>query len=257
LVKLVSDEEWRIEREEFFIGGQGITKSKRHWYLTVTHWQLAKDFPLKIWREGYIYKIDCVTNKIVSHKKIPFQKSRYDHVGDIDYFNGLIYLPLEDVIYSRPRILVCNEDLSTYDYADLVDQAHMPWCVINPENGLLLSSEFDFVKYINFYEIKPDHTAKLVDKLRLSKVLRKVQGGCIHEDSLYVSCDDDVKGIYRIDLRSGEVYTLLETRIPYEMEGICADFLENPIFHFIDHEGHLYHAQKVSKSLYAVANATR
>lgn len=202
---------------------------------------------MRIWREGYIYKINCNSDKIVAHKKIPFQELGYDHIGDIDFFNNLIYASLEDVNYSSPRVLLFDENFAIYGYADLNDQRHLPWCVVNPDDRLLLSSEFDPVNYINFYELdETQHSARLVVRLKLSQTLRNVQGGCIHEGILYVSCDDEVKGIYKIDLTSGKVSTLLETRILYEMEGICADFHETPVFHFIDHEGHLYHARRIN-----------
>ena len=239
----MTDEEWRIEKEQIYVGGQGITKSERHWYYTATFWRVAKGFPLRIWREGYIFKMDSSNNKILAHRKIPFQELGFDHIGDIDFFNGLIYASLEDIAYSRPRIVLFDEKLSVRDYVDLSDQKHLPWCAVNPEDHLLLSSEYDPVKYVNFYEIKTQHSAKLVRRLKLSKILHNVQGGCMHEDELDISCNDQVKGIYRIDLNSGKVFTLLKTKIPYEMEGICADFNEKPVFHFIDHEGHIYHAR--------------
>lgn len=178
---------------------------------------------------------------------MPFKELGYDHIGDLDYFNGLIYATLEDINYVRPRIVLFkDDDLSVEGYSDLVGQSHLPWCVMNPANKLVYSSEFNPVTRINVFKLKNRGSADLVDRLRLDRNLHNVQGGSIHGNKLYVSCDDEVKGIYEVDLASGEVSTFLETRIPHEMEGLCVDFSDGIVIHFIDHEGYFYHARKRS-----------
>lgn len=236
---------WQIEEEPIYFGGQGITKGGQHWYFSTTHWRVQRGPPITAWREGYLFKLDCKSYKISAHRKIPFKELGYDHIGDLDFFDGLIYASFEDVNYAKPRVVLFKEeDLSVFSYSDLVDQSHLPWCVINPRDKLLYSSEFDPVTHINFFKLRYQDSADLVTKLKLKKPLHKVHGGCIHKNKLYVSCDDEVKGIYEIDLSSGDVLTLLETKIPHEMEGISADFSDKTVLHFIDHEGHFYHARR-------------
>lgn len=236
---------WQMEEEPIYFGGQGITRGGQYWYFSTTHWRFRKGSPIKVWREGYLLKLDYISYKISAHRKIPFQELGYDHIGDLDFFDNLIYASFEDVNYAKPRVVLFEEDLSVSSYSVLVDQSHLPWCAVNSRDELVYSSEFDPVTHINAFRLREQDSADLVTRLELKRTLHNVQGGFIHENKLYVSCDDGVRGIYEIDLSSGEVLTLLETRIPYEMEGLCADFPDRTVLHFIDHEGQFYHARRV------------
>ena len=58
-----------------------------------------------------------------------YNKIRYDHIGDIDFLDGVIIAPVEDRNYEKPAFFLF--DGSTYELIDYKPQpnilTHMPW----------------------------------------------------------------------------------------------------------------------------------
>lgn len=235
--------EWNIAVEPIYPGGQGITKDANHWYYSTTQIRLLGKNPVSLVREGFLWKLDLLTLKLMAWRKTPYADVGYDHIGDLDFFEGKIYASIEDVDYKKPRLVIFNQDLSVDTWCQLPQLSHFPWVAVHPETRYVYTSEFAPVDKINIYEVKPRDEANLVDQIKLSQTLYSVQGGFIHENSLILSCDDEPKAIYRVDMETGRVETMLETLILTEMEGICSEN-DAKILHFTNHEGQFFHATR-------------
>jgi len=211
-------------------GGQGITYGSGHWYYSATWWEFhPKQLPYRLWREGYLYKYDEEFRPL-GHNYFPYREE-YDHIGGLQFWNGNIWAALEDVTYTRPRVAIFKEDLSADLCVDLPHQRGCPWVTLD-EGGQLYSSEFDPCDTILVYwPSLPEAT--LLQEIPLSHTLHNVQGGCWYRGSLYLSCDDEGKGIYRVSER-GEVHHLVDTGIDTEMEDL---HVMNWKAYFIDHQG--------------------
>ncbi len=141
----------------------------------------------------------------------------YNHIGDIDVENGLVYAPLEDVKYEKP--LVAVYDAETLDFLYTIGplpQSHMPWCAVDPQRGLIYTSEFDNVDRVLVYDMKGNKVREIL----LNTTLQRVQGGDLENGYLYLTTDDGGDWIYVVDLSTGGVRRLARVDTPYEMEGV-------------------------------------
>lgn len=141
----------------------------------------------------------------------------YNHIGDIDYFNGIIFAPLEDVYYRKPVVALYNaSNLSFIRVIGPLPQSHMPWVALDSK-GHIYSSEFSNVGEIKVY----DMSGNLIQTIELNATLQRVQGGCILYDTyLFLSTDDGGDWIYAVDIVTGIVQRIIAVKNPYEGEGI-------------------------------------
>jgi len=141
----------------------------------------------------------------------------YDHIGDVDYFNGYIYAPVEDVNYEKPIVIVYSAaDFSVVKVIGPLPQSHMPWIALDSE-GRMYSSEFSDVNEIKVY----DPEGNLVETIKLNVSLQRVQGGCIYGDKyLILTTDDGGDWIYAVNLETGVVTKICAVKTPYEGEGV-------------------------------------
>jgi hypothetical protein len=132
------------------------------------------------------------------------------HLGDIDFYNGIIYCAVEtrkwsnvQLKYSTPKVIKVDargklkflEEVVIHGTEDSGQGGGFPWCAINPWNGLLYSSfagdEAPFVTKIYAYDPNtgdwvPDQTIDLQPS-----AARRVQGGCFSPNGhLYLACDN-------------------------------------------------------------------
>lgn len=123
---------------------QGVTHDGSFWYITQNNrlWKFPLSFDLNKDVGPYI------KSGIVKYVEIPeeLRKQGYNHLGDLDYYQGYLFVPLEDAKYEKPIIIVFRaEDLSYITSAKLdVNQGggHAMACAINPQNGRLYVSQF-------------------------------------------------------------------------------------------------------------------
>ncbi|VUT24019.1 MAG: Calcineurin-like phosphoesterase [Candidatus Methanolliviera sp. GoM_asphalt] len=208
---------------------QGIADDGSNWYIS---------------GKNCLYKTDEDYN-VLEANLIPFgrhEKDGYDlgemgytHIGDIDYFSGLIYAPVEDASYKNAAFVIYKaENLIPIGYHK-TSQSHMPWCAINPDKGCIYSSEFNSVDKIFVYNL--DNFAPM-KAIKLDRILQRVQGGVYHGEYLYISCDDERDYIYKINCENGKIVESFATDIGTEMEGIT---YQEDVIHFIDDGNYIYH----------------
>lgn len=110
---------------------QGVTHDDQHWYFT------QQD---RLWKIPVTHDLHADLGDFAS---VGIPIPGYIHFGDIDFFNGHIYVPLEGD--GQPAtVVVFNQSLQYKKSALLSAQGGSgPWCAINPVNGLLYSSTFN------------------------------------------------------------------------------------------------------------------
>ena len=157
-----------------------------------------------------IYKFNLTFS---AQEKITVSPFGSDHIGPPNCFNGKIYVPVEGD--KEARVWTLDTDLKTLDIAPLgggekpPQDNSMPWCAINPLNGLLYSSKFgkppiweedpsgiggrmvdlDPVTEVHCYDPAKNFAYK--KSLTLTgKSIHKVQGGCFSTNGhLYLTSD--------------------------------------------------------------------
>ena len=170
---------------------------------------------------------------VVNENPIPqfLQDQGYNHIGDIAYYEGKLYAPIEDASYVKPIIgLYDAVSLNfTGDFAQ-VPQSHIPWVAVDPRTGYFYSSEFNGVNNLFVYD--PNQNFALIDEVQLDTTLSNVQGGAFLGDFLYLACDNG-DFVYEVDITFGRVTNIIKVPAGHEMEGIEAYNLDSGLLHFV------------------------
>jgi PEP-CTERM motif len=164
----------------------------------------------------------------------------YDHIGDIDYANGLIYASLDDSQttphYDQPAIAVF--DASTLAYTGTVYTLNPPdghvdvasWVAVDAKDNLAYGMAYNSATEMAVYNLTDFSFVKYV---QLSSPLDQVQGGKIFGDWMYMSSNDDSRSVYRVNLLDGTVEDLFSVKQPYDQEveglSVTADANGNPL----------------------------
>ena len=154
----------------------------------------------------------------------------YNHLGDPDQADGLLYVPLEqdDCSRDRQRVAVYDAISLAYLHSAEVELSHAAWLSVGDELAWSMD-EFTGDELIAFS--LPDFIP--VRRLQLERPLARVQGGDLGPDgTLWLSTDDDRSTIYAVDPRSGRVRTIGSMgHLPGEGEGIDVTPLPSDLLH--------------------------
>lgn len=168
-----------------------------------------------------------------------------NHIGDVDYYKGLVYAPVEDggqglgpvtlndPEYQHPRIALY--DAKTLRYTGVhynlpldLHAAGVPWVAINARAHDVYTGEWDmdhdrlnvFDPRMRFQRFLPlSYPPEWGSQFHLSRI----QGAKVLGDALYATRDDADKSLYRIDLATGTVTKVLSLRpaVRSEIEGLA------------------------------------
>ena len=128
---------------DFLSSAQGITNDGEFYYCTGTF------VPLKF--HG-LSKIDMMTGEVVLKKEkyLPKELAEqgFNHYGGCTYYDGKIYVAIEDVYRAHPCIGVFSSD--TLEYVgksenlgnEIQPMGNLPWCAADKENKLLYTGYF-------------------------------------------------------------------------------------------------------------------
>ncbi|RLF01480.1 MAG: hypothetical protein DRJ59_05955 [Thermoprotei archaeon] len=235
------EEGWVLRSETvqpFFI--QGLTYGDGKWYYTAT---------------SMVFRVS-ERGEVEDYNDYPIPgelgEKGYFHLGDPDYYKGLIVIPIEKKGYVRPAIIAIYDadSLKLVRYA-YVDQDHAPWVAVDPE-GYVYCSEFQATEIYVYRldDIGKGNKASPVRVVELKGKLPGVQGAVYVDGFLYASVVDWY--VYRVNLETGNVERLIPLPKMYEVEGI--EYAETPdgALHvlmntFSEKYNLVYHAFKVKE----------
>jgi hypothetical protein len=199
---------------------QGVTHGTNHWFIT------QKD---AVWRVPIGKDLrDHLEDGVDGVLRRPIPLVGYDHFGDPDIHDGILYIPLEGkrriwwfhTVPRVPRIAAFRaDDLHFLWSAPLAKQQKAGWCAIN-SHGTLLSSNGRVTPRVHkdegpLFRYRIDgNTITFLDRVVLRDehgtpvVLDTMQGGTFATDRhLYISCGyyEDPHpswGLHLFDMRS-------------------------------------------------------
>src|SRR3954452_3817585 len=149
-----------------------------------------------------------------------------NHIGDIDYYNGLIYAPVEDGdAYQAPHIALYDARTLLYTGVSYpldvaIHEAGVPWVAVDRRKREVYTGEWDQPRdRLNVFDPK----MRFKRFLPLSQHVPRIQGAKVFGHTMYATRDDADKSVYSIDLRSGVVTKLfaLKPAVPAELEGLA------------------------------------
>jgi hypothetical protein len=173
-----------------------------------------------------LYRTDDALHEIkVLDPAIPaeWKQQGYDHIGDIDVSNGVLYAPLEkdDKTSGKQAMLLYDAATLTYKSGVVVDQHHAAFVAVDDETGIAYSMDQFGGRALLRYDTR--NGWKVLPPLAMSAEVDRVQGGDVHAGAVWLSTDDATNGVYRVDLRSGQVQSLGSMgHVDGEGEGIDA-----------------------------------
>jgi hypothetical protein len=147
----------------------------------------------------------------------------FDHIGDIDVIDGVIYAPLEQPDYNMGTQAMLLYDAETLQYQRGVDvaQHHASFVTVDPETGIAYSMDYFGGDALLRYDVRDGW--RPLDPLPMSVFVDRVQGGDVYAGAVWLSTDDDTDGVYRVDLATGLVNSLGSIgHVDGEGEGIDA-----------------------------------
>lgn len=157
-------------------------------------------------------KADYTT--IEEHNSSPFtaelRRINANHIGDIDYFEGKIYAPIEDGrAYKHPVLAVYNaQTLQLETFAEVATNWQpdgVPWVAVDKEKKQLISAQYSNTTRINIYDMQ---TFKQVKQVELSHMISSIQGGKVRNGFLYMTANNDKPNsfaLYKMNLQDGQI----------------------------------------------------
>lgn len=234
--KLVSTDRYVLCDGDYLT--QGITTDGTYYYCTG-----ARTYT------GFngIAKIDMKTGKVVAENRdaMPkeMKKQLFNHLGGCSYYDGKIYVAVEDVFRKHPAVAVFSAETLEFTgqykilSEDIQPEGNLSWCAANREEGVLytgISRGGDFVNVLDIETLEP------IGRIMLETSFHRVQGAECYDGVLYISCNDTnkLKHVYAADLETGKVSTVLERKaatLMTEAEGITVYPTEDgAFFHVVD-----------------------
>ena len=214
---------------------QGVTNDGEYWYFS---------------GKNMLSKVNIETNETVLVNYNPyeaFEETGIDHIGGIGYYNGYIYVSLEDShVFNYPAVAVY--DAETLEYTGkmtVLDTQLMtrgcPWVCCDAQSGYFYVAQCDDSEEIFCYDLE---TMEYVKSIPLSYPIDEIQGAEVYEGCLYAATNDPTRAVYRIDLSDGTVTKYFDRIMFYsehidnlggEGEGITVLEMEDgTVFHALD-----------------------
>lgn len=152
-----------------------------------------------------------------------------NHIGDIDYLNGIIYASLDTTHgYTDGHVALYNASNLSYtgiSYA-LTGAPSNPhkdvasWVAVDAKRNHGYGKEWQSGNTINVYSLQD---WQFLGTITMDMALENIQGAKVHGDWLYMSSNNTTQSVYRVNLENGHVEELFRLPTPAgdrEVEGI-------------------------------------
>jgi hypothetical protein len=129
----------------------------------------------------------------------------YNHVGDIDVADGMIWAPLEKPDKDIGEQVMARYDAETFAFVDsfVIAQHHAAFAAVDEDGVVYSADEFSDDTLLR-YRLEGD-SLEPIEPLVMSRPIERIQGADIAAGAAWLATDDDHNGLYRVDLTTGEV----------------------------------------------------
>jgi hypothetical protein len=237
---------WKLVGSNSFTGAdalvrsQGVTTDGRSWIFS---WQGGMEHTT----DGFTpTAVGAISPQVVPSASPDGTNHVADtHIGDVDYYNGLIYAPEEDggegegplqfnnPEYQEPHVALYDAQTLAYtgvSYALPVDisEAGVPWIAVDAAHRQVITAEWDMPHdRLNEWDLQMHFKRNLALRYPASLGagfhLSRIQGAKVWGHTLYATRDDADKTVFSIDLRTGAVtklFSLHPSTPDAELEGL-------------------------------------
>jgi|GEM_PF-4972888 len=151
-----------------------------------------------------------------------------NHIGDLDYANGKLFLAIEDGSnYQHPFLGVYDPDTleivqsAPLPVAQQIDG--VPWVAADGQAHRLYSAQYHDTTKINIYDMD-DLSPR--GQIQIQGTLQSVQGGKVHNGFLYLTANAPEAGyaVYKLNLQTGQLIQVAQMPAELvEVEGLSFD----------------------------------
>ena len=183
-----------------FLYDQGIARVPGGWILSGTN--------LPVPDSDRLARTDEQFHVLVKNQPaIPpaWRAQGYDHLGDIDVVGNVVYVPFEQPDYAKGNQATARYDATTLDFVDavVVPQHQNSFVAVDP--GTMIAYSMDQFDGNSILRYAVDQDWRPLPPLRLSMLVRHVQGASIGDGDIWLSTSDAANDLYRVGLSSGKV----------------------------------------------------
>jgi hypothetical protein len=229
--KLVDEQQFFLQKPANSFTGlyrsQGIATDGHRWFFS---WQYGleiadKDFQSVLRNSSFQLPANLVPGIPAS-----LLAQGLNHIGDIDYHNGIIYASLDTTKgYTNGHVALYNaHDLSYTGIAYALTGAPSnpkkdiaSWVAVDAKRQRGYGKEWQSGNTINVYNLQ---NWQFIGTITMDMALENIQGAKVHGDWLYMSSDNTTQSVYRANLNTGHVEELFQLPKPEgdrEVEGIA------------------------------------
>ncbi|NEW07387.1 hypothetical protein GK047_15390 [Paenibacillus sp. SYP-B3998] len=149
-----------------------------------------------------------------------------NHIGDISYYNGKIYAPIEDSEhYEHPFIALFDAQTLKYtgtSYALPLNlhKGGVPWVAVDAQRGQVYTAQWSNATVLNVFSLAD---MQLIKTVPLTQSIDRIQGAEMYNGLLYASSDNSTKSVLTIDPDTGNVAVAFDRNLPSgtEAQGIA------------------------------------
>lgn len=181
----------------------------------------------------------ALTQAVADTTAVPdeFAPDGYNHIGDVDVEDGVLYVPLEQPDYqTREQRMACYDPVTlTYEASQAVEQRHNSF--ISVDGDTAYSMEGFSGDQILVYEVGDGCSFTPLEPIQMSATVQRVQGADYFDGALWLATDDAQRGLYRVDLATGLVApigNMGHVADEGEGEGIDATDLPSGLLHVVN-----------------------
>ncbi|MDQ1521972.1 MAG: hypothetical protein QOI55_3045 [Actinomycetota bacterium] len=163
------------------------------------------------------------TSKLIPAIPASWKARGFDHIGDIDVVDGIVYAPLEQPKYELGKQAMLMFDAATFAYQGGVDvaQHEASFVTVDASTGIAYSMDRFGGNELVRYDIRDKW--RPLPPLRMSTRVERVQGADVYGGAVWLSTDDATDAVYRVDVETGNVDALGSIgHVDGEGEGIDA-----------------------------------
>lgn len=166
-----------------------------------------------------------------------FVPEGYEHIGDVDVTDGVLYAPLEQPDYARgeQRMACYDPQTLTYVASQPVAQRHNSFVAVEGDRAYSMKGFSG--DQILVYEVGDGCTFTPLDPIEMSARVNRVQGADVADGALWLSTDDAERALYRVDLETGSVApigAMSHVAEEGEGEGIDATTRQRGLLHVVN-----------------------
>jgi len=195
---------------ELHLVNEGIAHDDSHWYFSNQHFL-------------YQATVSPVTIEQSNHAGIPedLLKLTYNHIGDIDVLDGIIYGGMEAKEGNGILATWNTTDLQLIRYR-VTEQKDMPWVAIKTDTRRIYSCIWGDTDHLQIYDLDTFEFVGTHDMLPGILLPKEIQGGAFYEGELYLSTNLE-DAVWKLNLDTGALDKVVSDPYnfhEYEMEGI-------------------------------------